>query len=150
MFDLKDISSGIPFMSPKDYVHPEEKWWNFQNHIFTISESKEACSNNESLITKLLSYQNEADEYPFLNCTHCYITEPCGARKLSNRRATERFGVFSRGHTTLHLAVSVGRSVGWSVDRSVGLSHFWIPSGFRTAPAKPSATGLPCIRPCST
>ena len=37
----------------------------------------------------------------------------------------------------------------WLVGRSVHPSHFWIPSGFRiTAPAKPSATGLPCIRPC--
>ena len=36
-----------------------------------------------------------------------------------------------------------------SVDRSVGPSHFWILSGFCiTAPAQPSATGLPCIRPC--
>ena len=36
-----------------------------------------------------------------------------------------------------------------SVGRYVGTSHFWIPSGFRiTAPAQPSATGLPCIRPC--
>ena len=32
---------------------------------------------------------------------------------------------------------------------SVGPSHFWITSGFcTTAPAQPSATGLPCIRPC--
>ena len=37
------------------------------------------------------------------------------------------------------------RSVGWSVRPS----QFWIPSGFRiTAPAQPSPTGLPCIRPC--
>ena len=47
------------------------------------------------------------------------------------------FALFSRGHATLHIAVSVGRS------------HLWIPSGFCiTAPAQPSATGLPCIRPC--
>ena len=33
--------------------------------------------------------------------------------------------------------------------RSVGKSHFWILSGFCiTAPAQPSATGLPCIWPC--
>ena len=51
------------------------------------------------------------------------------------------FLIFSRGHATLHLGLSVGRSV--------GPSHFWIPSDFRiTAPAQPSATGLPCIRPC--
>ena len=36
-----------------------------------------------------------------------------------------------------------------SVGRSVRPKHFWIPSGFCiTAPAQPSATGLPCIRPC--
>ena len=53
--------------------------------------------------------------------------------------------LFSRGHATLHLAVSVGRSV----DREVGPSHFLIPGGFRiTAPSQPSATVLPCIRPC--
>ena len=41
------------------------------------------------------------------------------------------------------------RSVDRYVGPSVRPSHFWIPSGFRiTAPAKPSATGLPCIRPC--
>ena len=49
--------------------------------------------------------------------------------------------VFSRGHATLHLAVSVGRSV--------RPSHFWIAIGSCiTAPAQPSATVLPCIRPC--
>ena len=53
--------------------------------------------------------------------------------------------IFSRGPATLHLAVSVGPSV----RRSVRRSHFWIASGFRiTAPTQPSATGLPCIRPC--
>ena len=53
--------------------------------------------------------------------------------------------VFSRGHATLHLALSVGRLVG----RSVGRSQFWIPSSFRiTAAAQPSATGLPCSGPC--
>ena len=53
--------------------------------------------------------------------------------------------ILSRGHSTLHLAVSVGMSVG----PSVGPSRFWILSGFCiTAPAQPSATGLPCIRPC--
>ena len=51
------------------------------------------------------------------------------------------FRIFSRGHATLHLAVSVGRSL----DRS----HFLIPRGFGiTALAQPSATGLPCIGPC--
>ena len=55
------------------------------------------------------------------------------------------FFFFSRGHSSVHLAVSVGRSV----RPSVRPSHFWIPSGFRiTAPAQLSATGLPCIRPC--
>ena len=49
--------------------------------------------------------------------------------------------LFSRGHVTLHLAMSV--------DMSVCPSRFQIPSGFHiTAPAQPSATGLPCIRPC--
>ena len=57
--------------------------------------------------------------------------------------------VFSRWHATLHLAVSIGRSVGLSarqsvgpsVCRPIGLSHFWIPGGFCfTAPAQPSAT----------
>ena len=58
--------------------------------------------------------------------------------------------IFSRGHATLHPAVSVGRTVGRSVGPLVRLLHFWIASGFRiTAPAQPSATGLPCIRPCS-
>ena len=33
-------------------------------------------------------------------------------------------GVFSRGHATLHLAVSVGRSFGRSVRPSVRPSHF--------------------------
>ena len=57
--------------------------------------------------------------------------------------------IFSRGHATQHLAVSVGRLVGMSVGMSVRPSHFWIPSGYRiTAPAQPSTTGLPCIRPC--
>ena len=56
--------------------------------------------------------------------------------------------IFSRGHATLHLAVSVGKLVGWCVHQSIGPSHFWIPSVFCiTAPAKPS-TGLPCIWPC--
>ena len=51
------------------------------------------------------------------------------------------FPFFSRGHATLHLAVSVGRSVRYKL--------FWILSGFCiTAPAQPSATVLPCIRPC--
>ena len=55
--------------------------------------------------------------------------------------------ILSRGHETLHLAVSVGPSV----RLSVRWSHFWIVSGFRiTAPAQSSATGLPCIRPCSS
>ena len=46
--------------------------------------------------------------------------------------------LFSRGHATLHLAVSVRPSV-----------ILWITSGFCiTAPAQPSMTGLPCIRPC--
>ena len=43
--------------------------------------------------------------------------------------------LFSRGHAILHLAVFL------SVRRSVGPS-------VRTAPAQPSATVLPCIRPC--
>ena len=59
------------------------------------------------------------------------------------------FTIFSRGHATLHLAVSLGPSIRPSVRPSVGPSHFWIASGFCfTAPAQPSATGLPCIRPC--
>ena len=64
--------------------------------------------------------------------------------------------IFSRGHATLELAVSVGLSVGWSVT-------FLICERFRhccpcptkhecifcyTAPAHPSATGGECIRPC--
>ena len=50
----------------------------------------------------------------------------------------------TRNSTPCH----VSWSVCWAVSRSVGRSHFWIPSGFRlTAPAQPSATGLPCIRP---
>ena len=37
----------------------------------------------------------------------------------------------------------------WSVGWSVRPSHFWIASGFCiTAPTQPSATVLPCIRPC--
>ena len=57
------------------------------------------------------------------------------------------FILFSRGHATLHLAVSIRRSVGPSVRRS----HFLIPSGCgNTAPAQAPATGLPCIRPCSS
>ena len=56
--------------------------------------------------------------------------------------------IFSRGHATLHLAVSVVRSVGMSVPPV--LRHIF---EFRavfciTALAQPSATGLPCIRPC--
>ena len=40
------------------------------------------------------------------------------------------------------------RSVRPSLSPSIHWSHFQIPSSFRpTAPAKPSATGLPCIRP---
>ena len=47
---------------------------------------------------------------------------------------------FSRQHANLHLAMSVGPSVPWL---------FLIASGVRiTAPAHPSTTGLPCIRPC--
>ena len=50
-----------------------------------------------------------------------------------------------RGHAILHLAVSVSMSV----CRYIRQSHFWISSCFRiTAPAQPSTTGLPCIRPC--
>ena len=42
---------------------------------------------------------------------------------------------------SLHLAVSV--------RPSVRPKYFWIAIGLRiTAPARPSATGLPCIRPC--
>ena len=52
---------------------------------------------------------------------------------------------FSRGHATLHLAVSVAPSV----RQSLGRSHFCIVSGFCiTAPAQPSAPVLLCIRPC--
>ena len=61
--------------------------------------------------------------------------------KVSENHESPCLYLFSRGHATQHLALSVGPSV--------GQSHFWIPSGFRiTAPAQPSATGLPCIRPC--
>ena len=51
---------------------------------------------------------------------------------------------FGHEHATLHIAVSVGMSVGPSVRHI-----FWIPSNFRiTAPKQPYTTGLPCIRPC--
>ena len=50
--------------------------------------------------------------------------------------------IFSRGHVTLHLAMSVGPSVRRSVT-FLNCEQIRI-----TAPAKPSATGLPCIRPC--
>ena len=57
------------------------------------------------------------------------------------RDLTQVMILFSRGHATLELAVSVGRSV--------GRSDFKFSIGFRiAAPAQPSATGLPCIRPC--
>ena len=46
--------------------------------------------------------------------------------------------VFSRGHATLELAVSVGRSVGRSVCRSVTSRHVTF---LFSAPAHPSATG---------
>ena len=46
--------------------------------------------------------------------------------------------VFSRGHATLHLTVSVRPSVTF-----LNSEQFRI-----TAPAQPSATGLPCIQPC--
>ena len=56
-------------------------------------------------------------------------------------RSSSLLPVFSRGHGTLHLAVSVGMSV--------CPSHFRNLSCFRiNAPAQPSATRLPCIRPC--
>ena len=52
-----------------------------------------------------------------------------------------RRALFSRGHATLHLAVSVGTSVRYE--------FCWIPSNYCiTAPAQSSATVLPCIRPC--
>ena len=51
-------------------------------------------------------------------------------------------GTFLVADSRLYLAVSARPPVGLSV-------HFWIASVFRiTAPAQPSATGLPCIRPC--
>ena len=57
--------------------------------------------------------------------------------------------VFSLGHLTLHLAVSVGTSVCRYVGTSVRYEFCWIPSGYCiTAPAQLSATVLPCIRPC--
>ena len=72
----------------------------------------------------------------FLNETFQRLTDIFETSYQSLLRAT-----FSHGHATLHLAVLVG----WSVHRS----RFWIASGCCiTAPAKPSATVLPCIRPC--
>ena len=65
-------------------------------------------------------------------------------RSFGDQSWFQHYHIFSRGHATLHLAVSVGRSVGRYV-RNISK----IASGFRiTAPAQPSATGLPCIRLC--
>ena len=69
-------------------------------------------------------------------CHYCHGSTFCQDKKVV------RTPIFSRGHVTLHLAVSVVRP-------SVRLSHFWIAIGLRiTAPAQSSATGLPFIRPC--
>ena len=46
--------------------------------------------------------------------------------------------ILNRGHATLHLAVSVGPSVIFSIACRVCI----------TTPAQPSMTVLPCIRPC--
>ena len=51
--------------------------------------------------------------------------------------------LFSRGHATLHLAVSASPSVRPSKIFLKLRAVFRI-----IAPAQPSATGLPCIRPC--
>ena len=64
--------------------------------------------------------------------------------------------IFSRGHATLELAVSVCWSVGWSVT-FLNCERYWhfspCPTKCEfifcyTAPAHPSATGGECIRPC--
>ena len=71
----------------------------------------------------------------------CNLLQQCSCLPTCDWSSRVSGLVFSRGHATLHLAVSVGPSV--------GPSHFQIASGFRTtAPAQPSATGLPCIQPC--
>ena len=74
----------------------------------------------------------------------CILTVFIGVHHCISRNSVSslvRISVFSRGHATLELPVSVGTSLRNIVK---------IVSGSRiTAPAQPSATGLPCIRPCS-
>ena len=60
---------------------------------------------------------------------------------MINQLSDDHQSTFSRGHATW--------SATWSVGRSVGHKYFCIANGFCiTAPAQPSATVLPCIRPC--
>ena len=54
-------------------------------------------------------------------------------------RGRRELRIFSRGHATLHLAVSVGPS-----EIFLNYKRFFC----ATAPAEPSETRLPCIRPC--
>ena len=101
--------------------------------IVNFSKSRKcACL----VLAPLGSYRNKST-FLITMAVHVYL--------LSHLGSFFPLIIFSRGLATLRLVVSVGRSV----DRSVGPSHFWIPSSFCIALAKPSATGLPCIRPCS-
>ena len=83
---------------------------------------------NTFLQFRLLFHESCCNQKPNNPSSKCYL-----------------FSIFSCEHGTLHLAVLVGWSVSWLLSRS----HFWILRGILiTAPAQPSATGFPCIRPC--
>ena len=61
------------------------------------------------------------------------------AAGVKNKNNTFGDILISRGHATLHLAVSVGRyEIFLKLQTASRI----------TAPAQLSATGLPCIRPC--
>ena len=85
----------------------------------------------------------------FLNITapaqphNCPRPAPyCPCPPASNYLLPVFTALFSRAHATLHFAVLVAMSISRFIT-------FFIQSSFGiTAPAQPSATGLPCIWPC--
>ena len=85
--------------------------------------------------------------FPPLDFSKWYFSGPCYYLYGQSGRAGANISHFLVADTRLYTLPC--RSVRPYVRTSVRRSHFWIPSGFCiTAPAQPSATGLPCIRHC--